>query len=51
MYSYYLIFAIIFILLVLLQELSLPIYKAFGFCMLTYAVTNLFIRKCGLNLL
>lgn len=50
-YNYYFIFALIFIILLIFQEINNKLYKIFGFFMFSYAVTNLFIRKCGLDLI
>lgn len=50
MYSFLIIYTLIFIILSLFKELIPDIYQIFAFCMFTNAVTNFFINKCGLNL-
>lgn len=43
-------YTLILFILLLLSYINKPIYNIFTFCMFTYALTNLYIKKCQLIL-
>lgn len=47
--TYLFYYIIILFLLILLSYLNKHIYNIFTFCMFTYALTNLYIKKCQLT--
>ena len=48
-YNYLFYYTLIFFILLLFQYLNKHLYYMFGFLLYTYAVTNLFLKKCSLD--